>query len=201
MCQKPEVKPIRKPIQQNPFTLFTNLLQSLIFGSESKEKTVTSEKDSNTKKFIDDMFWESLQQSSTNYNEVDYVEDQFDKDYDSSKDQFSKVTSKGDLEFWDRSNNIIRKDRYDDKPWDQSNKIAWQGEEKYWDQINEIKRVEEEDEFEFVEPMVFDLVRGLGAKPGESEVNYLMIIPLNGDPATFSPGTHSINLFYKSVDL
>ena len=177
------------------------------------------------------MVWKSLQQSSTNYKEVDYVEDQFDKDYDSSKDQFSKVTSKGDLEFWDRSNNIIRKDRYDDKPWDQSNKISWQGEEKYWDQsnkiawqgeekywdqineitraeedkywnqINKITREEEEDEFEFVEPMVFDLVRGLGAKPGESEVNYLMIIPLNGDPATFSPGTHSINLFYKSVDL
>ena len=161
------------------------------------------------------MVWKSLQQSSPNYNEVDYVEDQFDKDYDSPEDQFNKVTSQGDLEFWDRSNNIIRKDRYDDKPWDQSNKIswqgeekywdqsnkiAWQGEEKYWDQINEIKRVEEEDEFEFVEPMVFDLVRGLGAKPGESEVNYLMIIPLNGDPATFSPGTHSINLFYKSVD-
>ena len=38
----------------------------------------------------------------------------------------------------------------------------------------------EEEEFEFVEPMVFDLVRGLGAKVGESEVNYLMIIPLNG---------------------
>ena len=41
-----------------------------------------------------------------------------------------------------------------------------------------------EDEFKFVEPMVFDLVRGLGAKPGESEVNYLMVIPLNGDQVT-----------------
>ena len=40
---------------------------------------------------------------------------------------------------------------------------------------------EAEEEFEFVEPMVFDLVRGLGAKVGESEVNYLMIIPLNGN--------------------
>ena len=159
------------------------------------------------------MFWKSLQQSSPNYNEVDYVEDQFDKD--SPEDQFNKVTSQGDLEFWDRSNKIIRKDNYDDKPWDQSKKITKLGEEEYWDQINEITRaeedkywnqinkitrVEEEDEFEFVEPMVFDLVRGLGAKPGESEVNYLMIIPLNGDPATFSPGTHSINLFYKSVN-
>ena len=38
--------------------------------------------------------------------------------------------------------------------------------------------------FKFVEPMVFDLVRGLGAKPGESEVNYLMVIPLNGDQVT-----------------
>ena len=46
------------------------------------------------------------------------------------------------------------------------------------------QEVEEEEEFEFVEPMVFDLVRGLGAKPGESEVNYLMIIPLNGEPVS-----------------
>ena len=46
---------------------------------------------------------------------------------------------------------------------------------------------EEEEEFEFVEPMVFDLVRALGAKPGESEANYLMVIPLNGDHIAFSP--------------
>ena len=113
------------------------------------------------------MVWKSLQQSPTNYNEVDYAEDQFNKD--SSEDQFNKVTR--------------------------------QGENEYWDQINKITRAEEEEEFEFVEPMVFDLVRGLGAKPGESEVNYLMIIPLNGDPATFSPGTHSTSLFYESIDL
>lgn len=45
----------------------------------------------------------------------------------------------------------------------------------------------DEEEFEFIEPMVFDLVRGLGSKVGESEVNYLMIIPLNGEAIQFSP--------------
>jgi len=39
-------------------------------------------------------------------------------------------------------------------------------------------------EVEVAEPMVFDLVRGLGAKRGELEVNALGVVPLsNGDPA------------------
>ena len=43
------------------------------------------------------------------------------------------------------------------------------------------------DEFQFEEPMVFDLVRGLGSKPGEMEANYLMIVPLNDEPVLISP--------------
>jgi hypothetical protein len=137
------------------------------------------------------MFWKSLQESNANSNQVDYFEDRFDKNDGQSNKEF---------EFWDQYNKIFRPTRYNSTPWKQSNKIPRQREEEFWDQSHKITR-EEEEEFEFVEPMVFDLVRGLGAKPGESEVNYLMIIPLNGDPATFSPGTHSIKLFYKSVEL
>ena len=71
------------------------------------------------------------------------------------------------------------------KSWiDQRVLASWENED-YWEPVWDWDRDdlddEAEEEFKFVEPMVFDLVRGLGAKPGESEVNYLMIIPLNGD--------------------
>ena len=149
------------------------------------------------KEFIDQLFWTSLQKSMGNYNEVQYFEDRFDEDSNSLEDQFNKVSRQGALEYVDQFNTID--DQYNEQLRDQSNEVTKQAGGEQWDQSNKVTRVEE-DEFEFVEPMVFDLVRGLGAKPGESEVNYLMIIPLNGDPATFSPGTHSIKLFYKSVD-
>ena len=42
-------------------------------------------------------------------------------------------------------------------------------------------------QFEFAEPMVFDLIGRLGAVPGEREIKYLMIIPLNGEPIEFVP--------------
>jgi hypothetical protein len=42
-------------------------------------------------------------------------------------------------------------------------------------------------QFEFAEPMVFDLIGRLGAIPGEREIKYLMIIPLNGEPIEFVP--------------
>ena len=57
------------------------------------------------------------------------------------------------------------------------------------------------DEFQFEEPMVFDLVRGLGSKPGEMEANYLMIVPLNEEPVLISPefefvySTHQVTFF------
>jgi len=35
--------------------------------------------------------------------------------------------------------------------------------------------------------MVFDFVKGLGAKVGGSEGNFLLIVPLNGDTVEFSP--------------
>ncbi len=56
------------------------------------------------------------------------------------------------------------------------------------------------EEFQFEEPMVFDLVRGLGSKPGEMEANYLMIVPLNNDPVLISPefefvySTHQVSI-------
>jgi len=47
--------------------------------------------------------------------------------------------------------------------------------------------------------MVFDLVRGLGSKVGESEVNYLMIIPLNGDPVLFSPEYEVVYKYHQVI--
>ena len=42
-------------------------------------------------------------------------------------------------------------------------------------------------EYEFAEPMVFDLIGRLGAIPGQRETKYLMIISLNGDSIEFVP--------------
>jgi hypothetical protein len=43
-------------------------------------------------------------------------------------------------------------------------------------------------EFRFSEPMIYDLLGHLGDVPLESEIKYLSIIPLNGDPFIFIPG-------------
>ena len=42
--------------------------------------------------------------------------------------------------------------------------------------------------FRFAEPMVFDLLGHLGDIDAETEIKYLSIIPLNGDPFIFIPG-------------
>lgn len=65
---------------------------------------------------------------------------------------------------------------------------------------DESESLEDSDEFHFIEPMVFDLVRALGSKVGESEVNYLMIIPLNGEAVLFSPEYEVVHKFHQVRD-
>ena len=65
------------------------------------------------------------------------------------------------------------------------------------DRAEESESQEDSEEFHFIEPMVFDLVRSLGSKVGESEVNYLMIIPLNGEAALFSPEYEVVHKFHQ----
>ncbi len=50
------------------------------------------------------------------------------------------------------------------------------------DNLNRIR------EFQFAEPMIYDLLGHLGQVPTEYEIKYLSIIPLNGDPFLFIPG-------------
>ena len=58
-----------------------------------------------------------------------------------------------------------------------------------------------EEEVQFEEPMVFDLVRGLGSKPGEMEANYLMIVPLNDEPVLMSPEFEFVFSPYQAAEI
>ncbi len=56
-------------------------------------------------------------------------------------------------------------------------------------------------EFQFAEPMIYDLLGHLGQVQTEYEIKYLSIIPLNGDPFLFIPGMQKIRLLLQKETL